>query len=128
MISFPFFNMSKLKDKELRKNFNDACLKRDKYSCVMCNFKSSPEMASTELDVHHIINRHEIVNNGYVKENGISLCEPCHMKAESHWIVEQSKKSGKWTRTVAEPGFSPLDLFEKINSSEAVARAAAEKL
>lgn len=97
--------MSKEK-KQVRKNFRDACFKRDKYSCAMCPFKSSPDKALEELDAHHIKNREAMPSQGYVAANGISLCTSCHIKAEEFY------SSG-----VAHPGYSVEDLYKKINSS-----------
>lgn len=74
--------MSKETKKKIREKFRNDCFKRDNYSCVMCNLKSSPEKAMDELDCHHITSRTEMPNGGYVKENGISLCDSCHVKAE----------------------------------------------
>ena len=54
---------------------------------------------------------------GYVKENGISLCPDCHQKAE----VFHS------TGTPVE-GYSPDDLYKKINSSYEKAVEASNKL
>ena len=56
-------------------------------------------------------------NGGYVKENGISVCDDCHLKAEEFHS----------TGTAVE-GFSPDDLYKKIGSSHEQAVAAAEKL
>lgn len=61
-----------------------------------------------ELDAHHITDRNEMPNGGYVKENGISLCPECHKKAE---LYHTSNK------TVWHPGFHPNDLYAKIHSS-----------
>lgn len=62
------------------------------------------------MDAHHITDRNEMPNGGYVKENGITLCkEKCHMKAEKFHMT-----GGKeW-----EDGFHPDDLYEKIDSSK----------
>lgn len=105
-------------DKKLiRKNFRDACYKRDNYCCVMCPMKSSKEKAEGELDAHHITDRRFMPNGGYVKENGISLCEECHKKAE------EFHSTG-----VSHPGYSPDDLYNVINSNLEKARESAEKL
>lgn len=106
-----------LTKKEIRSNFRKTSLKRDQYKCVMCGFKSSPEKAEDELDVHHITNRKEIVNGGYVKENGISLCEECHKKAE------EFHSTG-----ISHPSYSPEDLYKKINSNYEKAVEESEKL
>jgi hypothetical protein len=79
--------------------------------------KSSKDNAEKELDAHHITNRKEIVNGGYVKENGISLCPDCHVKAEVYHS----------TGTPVE-GYSVEDLYKKINSSLEKALEASEKL
>jgi len=56
-------------------------------------------------------------NGGYVKENGISLCEECHKKAE------EFHSTG-----VAFPGYAPEDLYQKINSSYEKAVEASKRL
>lgn len=103
--------------KETRKNFRDACYKRDKYSCAMCSKKSSKETAEKDLDAHHIFDRREMPHGGYVKENGISLCPECHLKAE------EFHSTG-----TAHPGYSPTDLYNKIGSSHEKAVEASSKL
>lgn len=103
--------------KELRKHFRDACYKREKYCCAMCGFKSSKDKAEAELDAHHITDRHEMPNGGYVKENGISLCSSCHIKAE------EFHSTG-----VPLPGYSVEDLYIKINSSHEKAVESSNKL
>lgn len=103
--------------KLIRNAFRDACYKRDGFRCATCNMKSSKENAEQELDAHHITNRKIMPNGGYVKENGISLCEECHKKAE------EFHSTG-----VSHPGFSPDDLYEVINSNLEEAVEASEKL
>lgn len=105
------------KKKLVRQAFRDACFKRDKYKCVMCSFKSTPEKAEQELDAHHICSRDLMVSGGYVKENGISLCGPCHVKAEE-----------LWSTGIAHPGYSQEDLYKKIGSDLDKATKASEKL
>jgi hypothetical protein len=85
----------------------------------MCSFKTTKERAEEDLDCHHITDRHELPGGGYVKENGISLCEQCHIKAEKFHI------SGK---TEWESGFHPDDLYKKIGSSYEKAVQASERL
>lgn len=102
---------------QIRKNFRDSCYKRDGFRCAMCNTKSSKDKAEEELDAHHITDRTEMPNGGYVKENGISLCPDCHQKAE----VFHSTGT-------AHPGYAPEDLYKKINSSYEKAVEASNKL
>ncbi len=103
--------------KAVRKMFRDTVFKRDGFRCAMCSMKSSKETAEQDLDAHHITDRKQMPNGGYVKENGISLCPDCHQKAE----VFHS------TGTALE-GFSPDDLYKKINSNYELAVEASKKL
>lgn len=65
--------------KEVRASFRNSVFTRDKHKCRVCG-------SSGELDAHHITNRNDIPNGGYVKENGISLCSECHIKAEMAYM------------------------------------------
>ncbi len=105
------------KKKLIREAFRNACFKRDGYKCAMCPFKSSKDKAEQELDAHHITDRNLLPNGGYVSQNGISLCEPCHIKAE---IFHSTG--------TAHPGYSVEDLYKKINSSLEKATKGSEKL
>ena len=82
--------------KRLRFEFFDDCMERDNYVCVKCKKNKA-------VDVHHITDRHEMPNMGYVKENGISLCSTCHLKAEDKTISENELyKLIKSSKEVAE--------------------------
>lgn len=99
--------------KRIRQTFREAVFQRDKYQCKVCG------SATEKLDPHHITDRNEMPNGGYVKENGITLCEMCHFKAEMYHL------SGKenW-----EDGFHPNDLYALIGSSYEIALAKSELL
>jgi 5-methylcytosine-specific restriction endonuclease McrA len=101
--------MTKVQLKELRRAFREAVFARDNNVCRKCGQPAS--------DPHHIIDRSEIVNGGYVVQNGISLCADCHLKAEAQ-------------HSTGTPilGYSRADLFEIIGSSEEQARRAANRL
>lgn len=91
--------------KILRDNFKTDVFERDKFTCKGCGFIGD----DTTLDAHHIIDRHEIVNGGYVKENGITLCkETCHALAEKYHMTHGTE----WV-----VGYHPDELFELIGSS-----------
>jgi predicted HNH restriction endonuclease len=93
--------------KEVRRKFRESCLLRDCLACVMCGLKAkSIEEAEDIFDVHHITNPKNIINGGFVMENGISLCPNCHVKAEQFHA----------TGTLY-PGYSVEDLYKRINSS-----------
>lgn len=68
-----------LTKKQIRENFRNSVFKRDKNECKICGDKIS------KLDAHHITNRNEFENGGYVLENGVTLCDKvggCHFQAE----------------------------------------------
>jgi 5-methylcytosine-specific restriction endonuclease McrA len=99
--------------KRIREDFRNAVFARDGNKCRVCG------RTDCTLDAHHITDRREMPNGGYVPENGISLCPECHVKAE----VWHSSAHEKF-----EPGFSPEDLYTLIGSTGECARAASEKL
>lgn len=101
-----------IKKKHIRKQFRKNVLSRDRYTCVCCGAKPLIEL----LDPHHITDRNDMPNGGYVPENGITLCGDCHIKAEAF----HNEKT-------PEPGFSPNELYERIGSSLQIAIAAATK-
>ena len=65
------------------------------------------------MDVHHITDRKEMPNGGYVKENGITVCRPCHLDCEQFHITGGTR----WVK-----GRHPSDLYDLIDSSKALAR------
>ena len=97
---------------QIREDFRLSVFKRDKNKCVFCPI-------TTNLDAHHITDRNEMPNGGYVKENGISLCSEHHLMAEKY-----HQTNGKeWIE-----GFHPNDLYKKINSSYELAKEKSLKL
>ena len=61
--------------KLIRAKFRQSVFDRDGHQCVKCG-------STNELDAHHIVNRNEMPDGGYITENGITLCGECHWKAE----------------------------------------------
>ena len=110
------------KKQQVRQTFRNETFKRDGYRCICCGKQSSPELAEQELDAHHITNRTEFKNGGYVRTNGATLCKgedgtSCHEKAEM------------WLNGTAQPeGYSPDDLYAKIGSSREAAERADARL
>lgn len=99
--------MGKQDKKKVREQFRNACYKRDKYKCAACPFVPSKDKPIEEqLDAHHVTDRNEMPNGGYVKENGISLCEECHRKAEVFHSTGE-----------VVPGYSIEELYVLIGSS-----------
>jgi hypothetical protein len=102
--------------KTMRKEFRLSVFTRDQHKCRGCgrqgyDHNDAQEVARVaasgavlcELDAHHITSRDEMPAGGYVKENGISLCPECHMKAE---VPHASNIE-----------FSPETLYRSIGSS-----------
>ena len=104
---------------EIRDAFRNAVFKRAGYKCQGpgCTFRSTKDKAVEELDAHHVTDRHHLPNGGYVPENGIALCAPCHLKAEHFHSTG-----------TALPGWSPEDLYGVIGSNYELAWIASEKL
>ena len=95
-----------LKKKLIRKNFREAVFSRDNHCCVFCDCKEN-------LDPHHITDRHNFKNGGYVLENGITVCEIHHLECEQYHI----SKGKSWVE-----GKHPDDLYKLINSSYELAK------
>ena len=93
------------KKKKIRQNFRTSVFERDGYMCRKCPIP----VKNVDLDAHHITDRNKMPNGGYVKENGISLCDECHIKAEVF-------HSSNGERCVV--GFHPDTLYELIGSNE----------
>lgn len=106
------------KKKQIRSNFRSAVFARDGYRCVICGKKADKGNPEAVLDAHHIVPREEMPNGGYVKENGISLCNDiCHLKAE------------EYLQGIAlHEGFSPEKLYQKIGSNKERAVRASQRL
>lgn len=105
--------MSKDKKKAVRDSFRRAVLSRDGTRCRVCGAPGGE--GGRLLDVHHITDRHEMPNGGYVPENGIALCAGCHEKAET------------WHKGEPVEGFSPQNLYALIGSSRALAEKRSEE-
>lgn len=59
-----------------RSAFREAVFSRDRNRCVICG-------ETKNLAAHHILDRKFFGDGGYYLDNGASLCEDCHLKAES---------------------------------------------
>ena len=83
------------------------------------NLELKPHKDVDADSVHHITDRKLMSNDGYAKENGISLCELCHKRAEELHVTE-----GRY----GWEGYFPEQLYELINSSKEMAIEMSEKL
>lgn len=118
--------------KEIRRHFRNSVFERDNWTCQVCG--EGPYKNLDFFDAHHIIDRDLMPNGGYVKENGITVCnkpkglqtiegedglpdfiideESCHLKCEKFHITEGKE----WYE-----GLHPDDLYKKIGSSKELA-------
>lgn len=96
--------MALKKKKQIRINFRTVVFERDNNKCVFCD--------KDAVDAHHITDRSEMLNGGYVLENGISVCEEHHLCCEKYHI----SGGEEWHY-----GYHPDDLYKKIDSSKELA-------
>ena len=107
--------------KRVRAAFRTAVFGRDRHRCRVCGkqwSEADADPSMKKINAHHITDRTLMPNGGYVKENGITVCEdPCHMR------VEQFHLTG-----TAEEGLAPADLYGMIGSTYDRAVRASERL
>lgn len=84
------------KKQRIRAMFRNEVFSRDGHCCKICK-------STDNLDAHHIVDRHDAPDGGYTKDNGITLCGNCHLKAEQFHITG-----------VSLPGFSPEELISMV--------------
>ena len=97
--------------KRWRNAFREGVFARDGHRCVCCGRPA--------VDAHHITDRHDLPNDGYAIENGISLCAWHHRLAE----VYNMASGMYWIR-----GYHPYDLYARIGSSRVLALEASARL
>lgn len=119
--------------REVRRRFREAVFKRDRNTCVVCGLVSAD---GTEIDAHHVWPREKMPNGGYVRENGVTLCDHaktgtsatgCHARAER--ILAAHLELGEDLPTEGDPDHEvgPHALYQKIKSSRAQAEAASAR-
>ena len=90
-----------------REQFRNDVLERDHHKCVLC-----PE--TDKLSVHHIIDRSLFKDEGYYKDNGITLCETCHIKAENGtYTCQELRDSAKILNIILPDNLDPLQSYDK---------------
>lgn len=82
--------------KKVRAAFRNAVFKRDNFTCRVCKKRWKPEDADPSLgriNAHHITDRNDMPNGGYVVENGVTVCDgdrdSCHMRCERGEITKE---------------------------------------
>jgi hypothetical protein len=90
-----------------RTEFRETVFSEDKNLCVICD--------KPAVDAHHIMDRALFPDGGYVIENGASLCEECHWKAETTEISpDEIRKAGHIYKVINPPQL-PSDNHEKYD-------------
>ena len=87
-----------------REDFKSLVLKRDNHKCIMCD-------ETTNLAVHHIIDRSLFENSGYFINNGVSLCEKHHIDAETTTISCQELREKAGIKNIIYPDYLNLTEF-----------------
>ena len=89
-----------------RDDFRENVFKRDNHKCVWCY--------SIAVDAHHIIERKLFEDGGYYLENGVSVCEKCHLLAEMTIIsCEQLRERAGIINTVLPQQFESDYVYDK---------------
>ena len=94
------------KKKLIRQKFREDVFKRDNFSCVICGKPAK--------DAHHIIDRSLWPDEGYHLDNGVSLCEEDHKKAEEGKITcDELRKAAKIKKVLLPPRFKKNLSYDK---------------
>lgn len=105
-----------------RNDFRDGVFKRDWHSCVVCKVKGRRIIDcernlyddGAKLDAHHILERRLWPDGGYYLDNGVSVCEPCHMKCEQTIIsCEEVREKAGIKKVIIPPHLYPDQRYDK---------------
>lgn len=89
-----------------RDQFREGVFARDGRRCVNCGEKGK--------DAHHILERRLFPDGGYYLNNGVTLCEVCHMAAEMTQIsCETLREKAGITETILPPHFFADGRYDK---------------
>lgn len=89
-----------------RDDFREGVFARDNHKCVVCG--------KPAVDAHHIIDRKLFDDGGYYLDNGVSVCEKCHIEAERTIIsCDTLRKLAGIKTVVLPPDFDPENTYDK---------------
>jgi hypothetical protein len=89
-----------------RDKFRELVFARSNGLCVVC--------AAPAADAHHLIERRLFPDGGYYLDNGVALCESCHLDAEYTTISPAQLRSvANITTTVLPPSLDPHCEYDK---------------
>lgn len=63
--------------------FRDYILRRDKHSCQLCHLYRNAKYPNQATQVHHIRPRSTHPELCFDERNAVSVCPPCHAKADA---------------------------------------------
>lgn len=86
-----------------REDFKQQVFMRDNNKCVICHENS--------VDAHHIIDRSFFRDGGYYIDNGVSLCEKCHILAEQTVISCRELREKANITNIIYPEYLSLNEF-----------------
>ncbi len=89
-----------------RQEFEARVFARDKHTCVFCPAKAD--------DAHHLLDRKLFKDGGYYLNNGVSVCNPCHLLCENDtYSVEDARAAAKITEIILPVDFDPALRYDK---------------
>ena len=90
-----------------RDEFREAVFARDGHRCVACGSAAS--------DAHHLVERKLWGSSGgYYIENGVSVCGPCHLKAEStETSCDDLRQRSRIDRVLLPDHLCPSETYDK---------------
>lgn len=89
-----------------RDEYRKAVFARDKHQCVVCG--------APAIDSHHVVERKLWIDDGYYLDNGVSVCEGCHLRAESTEIsCDELRQRAGITRVHLPDHFCADDIVDK---------------
>ena len=86
-----------------RDEFKQQVFARDNYECILCHNEA--------IDAHHIIDRSFFVDLGYYINNGVSLCNDCHILPEQTVVSCQELRNKAGIIDPIYPDFLGLNEF-----------------
>jgi len=93
-----------------RKQFRNGVFERDGYKCVNCGASAD----DTPLDAHHLIERRLWSDFGFYIDNGVTVCDPCHIKAEQTVLsCEELRELAGIKETILPDFFYPDTRYDK---------------
>jgi hypothetical protein len=89
-----------------RDEFREQVFARDQHTCVICG--------AVGMDAHHIVERRLFDDGGYYLDNGATLCEACHIRAEMTILsCEQIREAAGITNLVLPPHLYGDERYDK---------------